>query len=221
MKTDTIAQVLAILDQLSESYRKQFQHKLLRLRIPENDPFDQPNHQVIDEAFSLLEANAENLISEAAIKTLAVSNEPEVFSVLNKVISAYLRKIGDDLAVKISQIQRATPKSIWEGQRADEFRKRMERLLDSYRPALVVEIETAKKPSGSKRGRKPKYDWLAATNEVWGQIYRKELQPKNQADIERALEEAATYGKGFEMGDNTSRPFARPIWREMGNEPED
>jgi hypothetical protein len=65
----------------------------------------------------------------------------------------------------------------------------------------------------SRRGRKPKYDWPTATLAVFGLIYRGELQPEIQADIERALIDHLTRGESA-PSESTVRPYARLVWDE-------
>lgn len=65
----------------------------------------------------------------------------------------------------------------------------------------------------ARRGRKPQYDWPAATNAIWGKIFRGELVPESQAAIERAF--IAYLAKGDkEPSMGTVRPHARLIWKE-------
>lgn len=67
---------------------------------------------------------------------------------------------------------------------------------------------------GVRRGRKPKYDWPAASAAIWGKIYRGELIPENQAEIERAFQAYLTIGDK-EPSESTVRPFARTIWDQI------
>lgn len=71
--------------------------------------------------------------------------------------------------------------------------------------------------AGSNRGRRAKYDWATATAAIWGQIFRGELLPESQADIERALQAHLTQGDE-EPSESTVRPFAKPIWEEFKKE---
>ncbi len=64
-----------------------------------------------------------------------------------------------------------------------------------------------------KRGRKPKYDWPAATLAIFGMIYRGDLKPELQADIERALIDHLTLGDSA-PSESTARPYAKLIWDE-------
>jgi hypothetical protein len=66
----------------------------------------------------------------------------------------------------------------------------------------------------SNRGRPPKYDWAGATAAIWGRIFRGELIPESQADIERALQRQLAHGDD-EPSESTVRPFAKPIWDEF------
>ena len=65
----------------------------------------------------------------------------------------------------------------------------------------------------AKRGRKPTYDWLAASNAIWGQIYRAELIPENQAQVEKAFQIYLAKGDK-EPSESTVRPHASRIWDE-------
>ncbi len=65
-----------------------------------------------------------------------------------------------------------------------------------------------------KRGRKQEYDWEAATARVWGQIFRGELIPENQADVEKAFQRALSVGDK-EPGESTVRPYANRVWEEF------
>lgn len=65
----------------------------------------------------------------------------------------------------------------------------------------------------SKRGRRPHYDWPAASLAIFGLIYRGDLKPETQADIERALIGHLTKGDNS-PSESTVRPFAKQIWDE-------
>lgn len=69
-------------------------------------------------------------------------------------------------------------------------------------------------PFEAKRGRKPDYDWPSASAAIWGQIYRGELIPENQAMIERAFQALLAKGEK-EPSESTVRPFAKPIWDQL------
>jgi hypothetical protein len=63
-------------------------------------------------------------------------------------------------------------------------------------------------------GRRSSYDWPAVSLAVFGQIYRGELKPETQADIECVLIEHLTKGDA-EPSESTVRPFAKLIWEEF------
>ena len=65
----------------------------------------------------------------------------------------------------------------------------------------------------SNRGRKRKYDWDAAVTAIWGQIFRAELIPMHQNEVERALQRFLTKGD-VEPSESTVRPYASRIWNE-------
>lgn len=65
----------------------------------------------------------------------------------------------------------------------------------------------------SNRGRKPKYDWIAATNACWGLVYRGDASASTQSDIERLLIDLLRNGDD-EPGESSVRPYASQIWSE-------
>lgn len=77
-------------------------------------------------------------------------------------------------------------------------------------------LGNARGPSGepAARGRKPVYDWDGAVATIWGQIYRGDLQPENQAQIERAFQAHLADGDKEPL-ESTVRPYASRIWQEL------
>lgn len=65
----------------------------------------------------------------------------------------------------------------------------------------------------SQVGRRPKYDWPAATLAVFGRIHRGDFKPESQADVERALIDHLAEEKGG-PSESTVRPYAKLIWIE-------
>lgn len=90
--------------------------------------------------------------------------------------------------------------------------------LHFHRSGLVnLGIAEARTQNGtapeSNRGRRPKYDWPAASLHVFGLINRGDFKPECQADIERALIEHLTVGDNA-PGESTVRRYAKLIWKE-------
>lgn len=67
--------------------------------------------------------------------------------------------------------------------------------------------------SVENRGRRPKYDWPAASIAVFGEIHRGDFKPSSQADVERALIAHLSDADGG-PSESTVRPFAKLIWEE-------
>lgn len=66
----------------------------------------------------------------------------------------------------------------------------------------------------ARRGRRPEYDWTAASSAIWGQLFRGDLKPETQADVEKAL--IGLLAKGDkEPSESTVRPYAKAIWEEF------
>ena len=64
-----------------------------------------------------------------------------------------------------------------------------------------------------RSGRRPKYNWPAASLAIFGQIHRGDFKPENQADIERALIAHLADSSGG-PSESIVRPYAKLIWVE-------
>lgn len=84
----------------------------------------------------------------------------------------------------------------------------------SFLSALDIQKAPLPEPEEMKRGRKPYYDWTAAISTIWGRLYRGDLLPQTQADIEIALISTLTKGEKS-PNESTVRPYAKPIWEEF------
>ena len=85
------------------------------------------------------------------------------------------------------------------------------------RSSIIPDMPSAAipEPEGAiRRGRKPSYDWDAAVSAIWGDIYRGDLNPAQQADIELAIQRWLTRGDR-EPSESTVRPYAKRIWDEF------
>lgn len=80
--------------------------------------------------------------------------------------------------------------------------------------ALANSALTGELPKDERRGRRPKYDWPAASVAVFGMIHRGDLKPETQADVERALIAHLTRNDDA-PSESTVRPFAKLIWEEQ------
>ncbi len=88
--------------------------------------------------------------------------------------------------------------------------------LHFLRSSLVAETQSTStlEPEGqARRGPKPRYDWYAVTTAIWGDIYRGDFKPGNQAEIERAMQHRLAKGDK-EPSESTVRPYASRIWNE-------
>lgn len=79
---------------------------------------------------------------------------------------------------------------------------------------LPENVGSDQSSGGAKRGRRPTYDWPAASTAIWGRIYRGELIPEHQAEIERAFQAHLARGDK-EPSESTVRPYAKSIWDEF------
>lgn len=73
-------------------------------------------------------------------------------------------------------------------------------------------------PTVSNLGGRPRKEyWDDLWNAVWGQVYRGELQPKRQADLERAMLDWAV-ANSHELSESTVKPLARKMFATMETE---
>jgi hypothetical protein len=84
----------------------------------------------------------------------------------------------------------------------------LRRSLDALMPPPLTPA-----PAPNLGGRKPDYDWIAATNAVWGMIHRGQLKPTSQAHLEKKLIALLTVGDK-EPSESSARPYAKRIWEE-------
>jgi hypothetical protein len=68
-------------------------------------------------------------------------------------------------------------------------------------------------PAKGISGRKSKHKWVAATNFVWGIIYRGELNPEHQplSDVEAALRDYFEHAREQEPSESQIREYAGNI----------
>lgn len=220
MAKTTYEQVRPMLDGLRAEFRPAFQRRLRQI-LPLSYNWElTPTTEAIGQALRAFEENARGLIASAVDRVLEVSNRPMAYAHISEALATHLSDLEHDLGEANSRASHLGLTRAVNEDRLSEVRRRLERQLDGYRDAFPGNTETVLDADGKKRGPKRKYDWDAATHAVWGQIYRGDLKPKKQKDIELAF--VAVLTKGDEGPEpSTARPYARPIWVEMGFEPED
>lgn len=69
-------------------------------------------------------------------------------------------------------------------------------------------------PNQNKGGRPRKDFWDEMWCAIWGEVYRGDLEPKNQADIERAMM-SWIEGRSETASESTVKPLARRMFAEM------
>lgn len=77
--------------------------------------------------------------------------------------------------------------------------------------------EPATKALSSKGGRPPKAFWEQLWPAIAAQLYVGDLQPKKQADIEKAMNEWLT-ANNHDAGESTVRRAARALWQAINRE---
>jgi hypothetical protein len=91
-------------------------------------------------------------------------------------------------------------------------------LAETLNLLLPAQIDAPKsEPAANPGGRPPKTWWDDLWCEVWGQVYRGDLKPSRQADIERAMLDWASTQR-HAVSESTIKPLARKMLAEMMRE---
>ncbi len=80
-----------------------------------------------------------------------------------------------------------------------------------------VQRAPATAPASKSGGRPPKEFWDDLWCAVWGKAFHGDLQPKRQADVERAMLEWAVIN-GHDVSESTVKPLARKMFAAMQDE---
>lgn len=91
--------------------------------------------------------------------------------------------------------------------------------LNVLLPRSVAAAPLATAPTTKPGGRPRKEWWDDLWCAVWGQVYRGDLTPKRQADIEKAMLDWAT-ANGHEISESVIRPAARKMLAALESEGE-
>lgn len=78
---------------------------------------------------------------------------------------------------------------------------------------LLAEADSAETNGPNRPGRPARYDWPKTVLAIFGLIYRGDLKPGNQAEIERAIIDHLSDKNGG-PSESTVRPFAKLVWEE-------
>ncbi|WP_394999192.1 hypothetical protein [Sphingomonas sp.] len=89
--------------------------------------------------------------------------------------------------------------------------------LEAMRPTPNGGDAVATLTTNVKAGRPPADFWDDLWCAVWGQIYRAELLPKRQADVERAMLAWAS-DRNFDLSESAAKPRARRLFQEYEKE---
>ena len=81
----------------------------------------------------------------------------------------------------------------------------------------TVQKASATAPASKAGGRPPKEFWDDLWCAVWAEAFRGDLQPKRQADVEKAMLDWAV-GNGHDLSESTVKPLARKMFLAMHSE---
>ena len=223
MGTNATDKIKLHLDALTAKALSAFKRQMLDIYAGEHYREFIPEFMVND-IVRAAEGSASQLLVDAVSEVSGISTAPASFTMIDVAMNAYL----SDLQGVVEQgrgipLHPAVLKAA--GERFDAVRLRLIRQVENHRLQDTQEsaINSGASKSGTdgeKRGPKGKYDWPYATNMVWGMIFRGELIPKKQRDIEEAFV-AILKGDDGNLEPANTRDYARPIWREFNRDPED
>lgn len=171
------------------------------------------SEKIIRESIKLSETNCRLLFSDCLNQIPKISSSTEAYILIEDAIYSHFSELECEVRHARGNPVSANTLLLAQDMLRD-VRQRLDHLLGEYRETF---IRNAVKPAKSNAGRKPKYEWDKASNEIWGKIFRGDLIPNKQADIESALIEYLAKGDE-EPGESTVRPYARRIWIQFERE---
>jgi hypothetical protein len=160
------------------------------------------------------------LLTELVTKTAAVSRTPAAFEEVASGMGRWLRVCEDELTEVVRtasglRLQGASPVSSGLGERElqkvkDEVEQRLEVERYDFETPAGVPADPPPSPKGRTGGRPPAEFWDDMWASIAAQLYDGTLQPKTQADIERAMAEWIT-AAGHDAASSTIRGRARRL----------
>lgn len=194
------------------SARMQSEYRQLLVRIwPLNKADAGELKTALLKATKELEQNARTFLAEATRQVPPSSRTAQNFALVDDILAGHI----SGLECHVTEKWQLTA---WGHGFSDELQTEFERVrvrltsrLQHIRPEFNAGMNQT--PPRETRGRKPTHDWAAATSQVWGLLYRGDLKPKMQSEVELALADALSKdGAGPEV--SNVRPVARLIWKE-------
>jgi hypothetical protein len=227
--TNARAQIRLILDRENDLAKNALERRLKVLYAEHAAKGLLKSGNTIRVALQNMEELAGRLITDCTDKTTAVAKDVEAFAMIRECIQAYLsflRGKVEDIAVMAGgrrhpdgisdSIHKAAEKLFSEGKR------RLERQLEIHQftftvPSRLPPISVPLKPGSTEAvkkhpgGRPTAEFWDDMWASIATSLYAGDLQPRVQADIERAMAELIEQA-GNSAADSTIRKRARKLW---------
>lgn len=236
MDTNTRAQARLILDHESDLARNAFDSRLKAICAEHAAKGLLKSGATIKVALRAMEELASRLITDLVDKVAAVSKEPEAFTMIAEAVQTYLSFLYDK-AEPIGELAGGKRDSIGlrdsilkaTDDRFREARLRLERQLEIHRftfterasrtkderAASPKRSESADQPLAKNRGGRPPAEFW---DDMWAEIailiHLGDLNPRVQADIERAMT-AWIEAAGHTAAPSTIRTRARKLWHRL------
>ncbi|QNN64531.1 hypothetical protein H9L12_09450 [Sphingomonas rhizophila] len=225
------AQIKLLLEHLGSEYRSKADDLQREMQSNRAAKRVLQSGGTVKAALRIVEENAAEYVKSLVSAVAEVAKDTEAFALIATDVVVTLRhfRVGVDQAVEFATGGDRENRYLSVSNEAERLfqgiEKRTLRLLELHRytftqPAPPRQVSTPSFPeseptipSSKNKGGKP----LAAHwDEMWAavavQIYTGDLQPKTQADIERAML-ASLSEQGVEPGETAVRARARQLWR--------
>jgi len=179
-------------------------------------------------AIDMFDSLAKNFITRCVDQAATIARDTEAFALVSETVDKFLSFL-EDRVTEVAILASAGSKEASKGNSAvksaeQRFAKKKIRLkrqleihrFDFTRPALDPAPAPKLIPEKSKNaGGKPLAEhWDKMWAAIAVQLYKGDLKPKTQADIERAMLDWLST-KDIDAGERTVRNRARALWQEL------
>lgn len=225
VEPDHRAQVRLILEHHADLARNEFRRRVKGLQQANAAKGLLGTGGTIKASIRIMEELATVLIKEATDQVMAVTRDPDAFSLLKETLRefhAFLRNELDPivcLSTGHSRYSRQSGSAYREADRlfADQ-EMRTTRLLELHRFSFIQRLtmpaadaqEVRRNPGGRPLARHWDDMWAA----IAVMLYVGDLKPRTQADIESAMKDWFAR-HDLEVGDTPVRDRARSLWRQL------
>lgn len=228
MDKDARAQIRLILEDADAQFRRAIEDRLRAIYAKHAATGLLQSGATVKVSLTSMEELAAKLIAQVVDQVSVVAKDVEAFAMIQELVENALRFLDDQIEGVASMASgkkgvQDKHSPLFEAAKSNfaEGRKHLVRQLEIHRfaftvPQIRAPSKAAASPTvGKSRGGKP----LAAHwDEMWAtlavMLYEGDLQPKTQADVERAMKDWLAQ-QGIDAGDTAVRARARQLWQKL------